>query len=480
MRVLAFTWSGAEGTIIEDADLPRMIWGLDLTDTQSNSAREAPTTKTHSNAQSLNNPQPPSSKPAAHNTSYDLESVDRGIFAHNGIVLETTRGTPTRNNLKPFAHVPEPNNLKAYETHTEKPQDWKVSPIDIHALNPSSKTVDIALFHPSKKMSDLKPSAPPFIPNISPTSTTCIFIDPKAGSRITAGRRLSAIEIARKYHAEHKQNTRPLVPTLPLSWSPAPFTVVNPHTLDYMPLRLREAREMIPSYPSRASNSRRDFSAEISQVKATQRELSNIIAFPSIDYSDTTLSCTSRKDPRAPISSPQDSFVRPSSAIDISLVFERLNSAHSLVVPNTAPPDLLSPQSTLLHPQSRILQGTRPQSIPMARLMQRRLSIVPEEDSSSSTNNPQALPQSDRHYNHESLDTVCDGVNCKTSKALATTRAIDTSSELHHEAARDSEDKENATKLSTRTNTEKATGRRKWRHRKKGDARPNSHQNKRN
>ncbi|KAG6920292.1 hypothetical protein DXG01_005061 [Tephrocybe rancida] len=464
--------SGAEGTIIEDADLPRIIWGLDNEDTQSNSGRGVPVARTRSQsdlpvdsyASSVESATRVQKQPPA------KEDVNRRTLARDegrhGKMFAVSDAKPVPSGLRS-------RSQEAQDSRIEKPQVWDDAPIDIHALNPYGKgypappsavwrDTPIDLCQP-KKISGLRSAAPDFIPNVplsssSPAMSPRIFVEPRAGFQIPAGRRLSAIEIAQRYHAERQQKALPTIPPQPPVWSQAPslsFDARARSPFMISPFNSHHERESVPSLTSRTSNSRRDLHDEIRQIEHAQRELRNIINLPAVNYSDVTPSLSPTKDPRTPAPSPQDSSVRSSSTIDMSLIFKRLASAtqHGST-PNIPSPDPYPRWSSLQTSQSRILQGTRPQSVPMARLIQRRLSVVAEEEDTSCTSSPPARLQASRLRNNDSFNMARTGNCVKTFKApvMASVVETDSQNETHH--AR--EDKEN---------TEKSVSSKKWRSR---------------
>ncbi|KAG6866716.1 hypothetical protein C0991_011375 [Blastosporella zonata] len=467
--------SGAEGTIIEDADVPRMIWGLDLEDTQPNSVRPI---KIHPQLGTLQ--APIFSKEVTRSTAYappqPLEHADHGILARKE-ARQGSRNVLVGTGSKPLVLAPEPRPQETHEACTEKLQRWDDTPINIHALNYTSTTVGPAWSHPHRKTSELKASAPVFVPSVPrpypfPAMTPRIFIEPRAGSQITPGHRLSAIEIAQRYHVERKQTTLPAVPFPELSstWSPATISFGSPTaSVGSIPFSPQPVRELVPQFNSKTSTPRREFPAEIHKIEAAQRELSNIISLSNADYSNSTPSFSPRRDPHAPVSSPQDSFIRPSSTIDMSLIFKRLASSkhHSTVDQDITLIDPLAHRPSLHPPKAQNFQGTRPQSIPMARLMQRRLSIVAEEDSSYTTG-PSPHPPSIRPHIIDSFSGSHSGSGTKVAVTPP-----DSGRDTNRETARGNDNKENAIDSMKGIGAEKNTVRKKWRPRKKAGASSN-------
>ncbi|KAG5341428.1 hypothetical protein C0989_010538 [Termitomyces sp. Mn162] len=452
--------SGAEGTIIEDADLPRMIWGLDLEDTQSNTVREAPPPKS---------PQPDTASVdsqalrPSNQVLYDSTSNSQPIHKHldDKEIRRDLENTILRAKPQPFASVPEILPQAMHEVCPDKSRVWDDSPIDIHKL--TSYVQNKPSIDPLQKTSSSPSVSSAFIPapprhRFSPSMTPRIFIEPRPGSQITPGPRLSAIEIAQRYRAERQQSIlQPLSPT----WSPTASLDFSsgPFSLDSSSSQSHYEHEFATSFNSRihtrpSNFSRRDIPAEARPTEAAHRELNNIVNLPSVTYSDPSFNSRTT----------ETSFVRPTSALDMSLILKRLprtvpvnSRSQSQDTPSSSSLTLQQPNAP--QTRSRLLQGPRIQSIPMTRLIQRRLSSVAEEDSSSyAPSSPHTHLQSARLDNNNN-----DPADVPTGDAVKTTKAnIVETEDLG---------KENAT--GSVKGAEKTTVKKKWRSRKRVGAHSN-------
>ncbi|KAG6898175.1 hypothetical protein C0992_004162 [Termitomyces sp. T32_za158] len=377
----SFSYRGAEGTIIEDADLPRMIWGLDLEDGQSNAGCEAPSAKSPQLDTAIVGSQ----------VSGPPNQVARNPHQHSHDIRPDLKDKTVRGQPQPFAPVPEfrPQQIRGARA-------WSDAPIDIHKLTPYNPCID-ALQLKRMPESNFVPSAPP-CQRSSPCMTPRIFVEPRPGSQITPGPRLSAIEIAQRYRAERQQTLHYLSPTNSPTAPPS-----HEHELASNFNQSNFCRSNLPA----------------------NRELQNIVNLPNANYTDPRMHTSA---------APQDSFARPDMRVPPPTA--RAGS-RSLALDS---PTLLQQQQQQPNvARTRLLQGHRIQSIPMTRLIQRRLSSVAEEleDSSSPCTHLQA----------DSSD-----VKAKASIVVETAEPVDHC-------------KENA------TDSIKGTIKKKWRSRKKVVAR---------
>ncbi|KAG6903089.1 hypothetical protein C0995_006276 [Termitomyces sp. Mi166 len=419
--------SGAEGTIIEDADLPRMIWGLDLEDTAGASGK-SPQPDTPIVDSQASGPSNQATYNSMRNPEPIHEHLDDKVLESKEIKRDL-ENTTIRAKSQPFVLVPEFQPRAMHEVFPDKPRVWDDTPIDIHKLTPYDASVRSKpgidpLVHPKKipestSMSSAFISAPPRQWSSS-SMTPRIFIEPLPGSQITAGPRLSAIEIAQRYRAERQQSTLPSLqpssptwsPTLPLDFPARPFSSSQS--------QLPDEHDFASSFDSRthtrASNfSKRGIPTEArgqTELEVAHRELNNIINLPSTDYlSDPSFSSRMNT-----LASPETSFARRrSSAIDMSLILKRLPpppptttitrpNSRSQDIPIPSSPNLLLQRSSAPQTRTRLL-GPRMLSVPMTRLIQRRLSSVTEEDASFASSGSRTDLQSGRLNNNDSSDT---------------------------------------------------------------------------
>lgn len=410
-----------------------MIWGLDLEDTQSNAVCEA---------QSANSPE------------LDTAIVgSQGSGPPNQVPYDLTRNAhpiyQRFNDNKDIRWDSKRVNICAQPLPEFRPQNihqaraWDDTPIDIHKLTPcvhSRPGID-----PLQYKRKPESTSPAFIPApprqwSSPSMTPRIFVEPRPGTQITPGPRLSAIEIAQRYRAERQQAVLPSLQFSSPTWSPSvslDSPAAPPFSLDSASPQLYHEHELASNFNSSQSINccRRDLPAE---PCVTHRELKNIVNLPGPNYTDPNFS--SRMN-----TLPQNSYARPPSAIDMSLILKRLPPG-SGSRSQDSPALLQQPNAT----RTRLLQGPRIHSIPMTRLIQRRLSSVAEELEDSS---PCSHSQSARR----------DG----SSEAPARDTIIIDDLKANIAGDQGHGDIENGNKENT---TEKATVKKKWRVRKKAVA----------
>ncbi|KAG6885971.1 hypothetical protein C0993_006898 [Termitomyces sp. T159_Od127] len=418
---------GAEGTIIEDADLPRMIWGLELEDSQSNAVYEAKSQQLDTAILGLQVSGPPNQ---VHYDSTRNATYQR--LKHTLVPVQP----------QPFGLVPE---FRPQQTHDVRA--WGDAPIDIHKLTPYVRSVDPLQ---PKRISESMPPAFISVPprqTSSPSMTPRIFVEPRPGSQITPGPRLSAIEIAQRYRAERQQTALPSLQSSSPSWSPtAPLDspALPPFSLESTFPQPQHEHEFATNF-NPSTFPRRDLPA----TKVAHRELQNIVNLPNANYPDPSLS-TRMNTPASPQDS--DSFARPASAIDMSLILKRLPPRAGSRSQDS--PTLLQQQQPNA-PRTRLLQGPRIQSIPMTRLIQRRLSSVAEEleDSACATSSPRTHVPSVRVDKNNDAPAGGDTIKAHIVETG------DQGGGVEHG------NKENAT--DSVKGTEKATIKKKWRSRKK-------------
>ncbi|GLB37613.1 hypothetical protein LshimejAT787_0406640 [Lyophyllum shimeji] len=496
--------SGAEGTIIEDADLPRMIWGLDLDDSRAKAARNLSST-------TVANTQPPYAVFGAENTS---RGTPQGPLSPSTRV-HVTSDQPSKGNGSmnirhpPVQHVdariqdPSLNYAKSdylrnhtpIQMHGSLEQirddcDWRKSPIS-----------SIPARH---MIPGLKASSPAFLPSTvasQPASMTYprIFIEPRAGCRIAAGPRPSAIEIAQRYNVEQQQSTLYTPPTP--SWSPM-LSHYSPLSFSSQESGIYDIQDAASHYYCGSGSAPlpgRNFAEELSLIEAAQRELRSIIGLPGVprlDFNSDAVWNTANTLP--PVSIPQDPYRRSSPVIDVSLILQQQTSPCSDSTNDTMQDTMIS--SNLNQPRSSdsILQprnplGRKPHCTPLARLLQRRLSSVAEEEASCSTN--LALPPSNSRHadthphlaHEENFYSITKGTSfskniesnwkrvderpdSKESKTYGKTAVKNTNTQEERRSAnsaRNDKEKENAPHVGERTNQEKTAPKKKWRPRKK-------------
>ncbi|KAJ7446290.1 hypothetical protein B0H11DRAFT_2085900, partial [Mycena galericulata] len=414
--------SGAEGTIIEGEDLSRMIWGLGIEDGGSQSA--------HSRNNSANVPQkstPQSSFPhrlqaqrlsqyntVPHNasprhqrqTSLDRLSRPSGGSvgavrdARNQILLHQraleSLGPRHSSRSQPQDHSQQHSDswtdihgahddflgsfqdqLCMYDGQRGLGLDWQETLK--HQHNVTTEAVR------AKSLNTLKPSAPVFVPASQQATQQYprIFVEPRIPHTINPPQRLTAIEIAHQYRAQHHpQNSLPTPPgSSSPQWTPHlphytdPFPPLDLHNL--LPVKqqpnfdqqhlLRELQQCPP-----------DLSQELRQFvfdRIRNPVLNTTHDYPSTDFGNSgRLLLPPHNTVNPPIDmSPPHPGPPPNSPLP-PIPASRTNRARSC---NAAPPSPTSPDTFL---QNRNLTR-QPRSVPFARMLQRRLSSVPEEES---------------------------------------------------------------------------------------------------
>ncbi|KAJ7772579.1 hypothetical protein DFH07DRAFT_802397 [Mycena maculata] len=422
--------SGAEGTIIEGEDLSRMIWGLGIDDGGGQSTHSR-TNSTYASHKSTPQPSfPPRLQAQRHSQlSHQLHNAPP---RHQHGTSRDSLSTPSLGGIGTITHDARNQTLlhqRALESlgprHSSRgqTQDHRLnvpqnsdSWTDIYrvhdelgSLQDQLRTYDgqrgLGLdwqetlrpnFTPeavrNKPPNSLKPSAPVFVPASQQATQQYhrIFVEPRIPHTINPPQRLTAIEIAHQYRAQHHpQNSLPTPPgSSSPQWAPHlphytdPFPPLDLHKL--LPVKqqpnftqqqlLRELQ--CPSDPSQELrqfvfdrirnpdlNANHDYMAMsfgdsglVDQNQATRT------VFPASQYRKPTIDM-SPPHPGPPPNSPLPPI--PSSRI--------MSRARNF---NAAPPSPTSPDTS----QHRSL--TRPpRSVPFARLLQRRLSSVPEEES---------------------------------------------------------------------------------------------------
>ncbi|KAG5648608.1 hypothetical protein DXG03_003219 [Asterophora parasitica] len=487
--------SGAEGTIIEDADLPRMIWGLDLDDTNLNvnPARNAsaPAAKIQPSRSDIG-AQYISSKPALRcqlsdtlsNYPHSYGPPDRKAQEYTPLALKT----PAPANYAIDSRLQGQNSRASYSRIPHRA--WNEAPIQLpgpltQAIYEKTRCGNSGVdwsdlpSQRSRNPSGLKSSAPTFVPShqvATPVVDTqsCIFVEPRAEAQITPERRLSAIEIAQRYRVEQQQQMQAALPTPPNSswpiWSPT-FSTYAPSPVPPQGRTFHHPQQPSPPHQYYTSGpipvSGRDFSEELRQIEAAKRELGAIIGLQGVAVSDNNVNATSRTT-NPPGVRRQDGLHRPSPApIDMSLILKHHSNVSRSDTSNFLMPRPNVPVST---PQPRHPLGQRPQTIPMTHLVQRRLSSVREEDApfSSQTDSPLVHVSAGMSF---SQNTDLGANEVHESRRMSRSDGKVAAGRLHVRVeglgTKQDDDKENKTGSGKETNTAKPTPKKKWRPRKK-------------
>ncbi|KAJ7647070.1 hypothetical protein FB45DRAFT_821669 [Roridomyces roridus] len=370
--------SGAEGTIIEGEDLSRMIWGLGIED--------GGTQPTHSRANSTHTSHKPTPK-----TTFTprLQQHDTSQFPTRHQPQRALESLGPRHSFRPQIQDGSLNIPQLPDTWSETREDLIGSIQDqLYAYDGqggfdwqenlrrqlSSSATEAA--PRSKPQNALKPSAPVFVPasqQVTPQFPR-IFVEPRIPHTINPPRRLTAIEIAQQY----QQRAQSSLPTPPGSSSPQWTPHLQTYTDPFPPLDLHallpKHRPNLPQqplvhelqqFPVDRSQQLRNFVFDRMQnpsMGSNEFGLHNQLhmSSPAVQYRRTAIEM-SPPPPGPPPNSPLPPL--PSS---------RGRSGNFFLTPSSP----TSPDPSVLH-----RSAPKPRSIPFARLLRRRLSSVPEEES---------------------------------------------------------------------------------------------------
>lgn len=245
----------------------------------------------------------------------------------------------------------------------------------------------------SKPSNSLKPSAPVFVPARQQATQQYprIFVEPRIPHTINPPQRLTAIEIAQQFRAQHRSQNS--LPTPPGSSSPQ-WTPFMPHYTDpFPPLDIHNLlpakqqpnfahqpllRELLECPPDPSEELRKFVYDQMWNPDLNRDYTSINFGDPGLMHQTPPLTPHVPSSPsqyRNPIidMSPSHPGPPPNSPLP------PIPSARSTRVRNfvAAPPSPTSPDPRI---QSRNLTR-QPRSVPFARMLQRRLSSVPEEES---------------------------------------------------------------------------------------------------
>ncbi|KAJ7859694.1 hypothetical protein B0H13DRAFT_2074638 [Mycena leptocephala] len=410
--------SGAEGTIVEGEDLSRMIWGLGIEDAGSQPAHSRANSAHVSHKSTPQSSFPPrlqAQRNSQHNTAshqhpsprHQLQTTQDRLHppsvggiptvheARNQILLHqraleslgprhSSRGQAQEHTFNVPQNADSWTNvldqLSTYDGQRGLGLDWQ------DTLRHQRDVADEGVR--TKSPHSLKPSAAVFVPASQQATQQYprIFVESRIAHTIHPPQRLTAIEIAHQYRAQHRPQS--FLPTPPGSSSPQ-WTPFMPHYTDpFPPLDLHNLlpakqqpnfthlRELQPYTP--------DPSQELRQFvfdRIRNPDLNLNHDYTNMNFGDSSLVHQNQSVTPHVVSSPSQ---YRSPAIDRS-------PPHPGPPPNSPLPPIPSnrvrnflaappsPTSPDLHVQSR--NPTRQlRSVPFARLLQRRLSSVPEED----------------------------------------------------------------------------------------------------
>jgi hypothetical protein len=429
--------SGAEGTIIEEPDnLPRVIWGLDSeehhfsdfgsdshlkkqdsTAHQSHHARHSPrhykpsndssaaSTRTHTSVVTMLSPRRGRPEDAGYGTLRQVTSGSRTDVAYSPnpfnetIVLEnlvdrrTVRAAHQDQDYDAIGDLKRTleHNLHLRESDNEP---RATSNLDRNILSRAYGSRN-SLSSSRSGLPAMRVSSRPAVGSALPQ----ILIEPRSPEVPQApSRRMTAMELAHQYqqHQLLKMQQQSLLPTPPNSSSPlwssefSPYNhpSVSPaslrHQVFHEPLRDSDTQDQLRHLMRERFGRNILHDADVSSLApAAQINSASRLEYPGYDLDPVTSQTLTN------IFAAQDIQHLPSLPSDALLPIARApqtlpgyinHDSRRYAVPHH---DIVSPTSpeefryTRGHSQPQILR-----SIPLARLMQRRLSSVPEEDSS--------------------------------------------------------------------------------------------------
>ncbi|KAF7315468.1 hypothetical protein MIND_00061800 [Mycena indigotica] len=346
--------SGAEGTIVEGEDLSRMIWGLGLEDSQptntpnipQKSTSFAPRSRPQRDAQYQRSI---SFARQSHERDVSRESVESrvGAFSQHPDSWRDSLGLGD-DILDEFE-----DDFRVYDGQRGLGLDWQ------ETLKHRQSTA-------KAKIDSLKPSAAVFVPASQQVTSQFprIFVEPR--HTVLPSPRLSAFEIAQQYRA----NKRPqdFLPTPPSSSSPEWISQQQQqHYIDpFPPLDLHT----LVSPPQSQSNF--ELSQELRKFVFERMQNPNdtrSVELPREQFNPSRIPQTRRPSIDA---SPSLPGPPPNSPLPPIPSYANHSRVHFGITPaSPTSPDTLAP----LRQSSK-----HPRSIPFARLLQRRLSAVPEEE----------------------------------------------------------------------------------------------------
>ncbi|KAJ3814797.1 hypothetical protein F5876DRAFT_62040 [Lentinula aff. lateritia] len=377
--------SGAEGTIIEGEDMTRTIWGLG---NDAGAREHGVDTKfdTHPD-QSL------SVQKRDNLNQSKLPTL--GICTVSNTPSErveqfTVLGNPPSDSLYvSSSSVPGidalnhlPDNLK----RSAKGRD-SVQGLGLVWNNTQPTNADI---HRINGQPHLKASAPEFIPRgrLSDDPQPRVTVEPAVRSHyIVPKPQIPAIDLAYEYRAQRERKT-------PLLASPSSTSSTwSPYLSTPLPLHTERFADVWNSEDA-ADELRRYIFERIGQQNLSPGELKQISELARSMNLDRTSAY------------PSSSYERPSFATKFPPGSPlKLDFYHPGPPPNTPLPSIPSqnPKAVLLappSPESSVFRlggrpGTQPRSVPFARLLQRKLSVVPEEPGSTAEH-PPTSPQNER------------------------------------------------------------------------------------
>lgn len=411
--------SGAEGTIVEGEDLTRMIWGLEPGD-HSGSDTTMKHTTTNPSQRQVDEAKRPRTASGGSKEEQSGKSAHPIVSSQASVRMDDTRSEIILRDALP--HGPRSGHEQSIPGHPD-------------FASQSRPQED----HPATAL--LKPSAPIFVPRSPPG--LCPSAKKLESTHVLApkqARRMSAMEIAQRYRqtqAQPSSDRRPPSPEWTSNFCPylEPISAVPTFTTRSRPVRhgfddiyLPKIAPPIQHERQRADSEQSYREPDFDDYVGAERLVYEQEYRPYYDQYDIPQSPpmahrplppvigSHRDEPggashtlryatdnlsRSPAASRRSYFPRHEPEMDLSLVVMRSPSSHRSPKPPGPPPNTPLPSlparglrrisqeyltrlpsgesSVSEDPIMQTVVHAQPRSVPMARLMQRRLSAVPEE-----------------------------------------------------------------------------------------------------
>ncbi|KAF8274462.1 hypothetical protein EI94DRAFT_1825457 [Lactarius quietus] len=399
--------SGAEGTIIEEPDnLPRVIWGLDSGEHRSDDIHTD--SKMKKQEVSTQPPQPFHQSPRHSHSPYSETIVLENLVER--------RNTRTVNHDHDYDSTVDltrtlERNLHFRESETELQHSGELD------RNLLSRTYgfrnSLCSARPSGAgLPAMRVSSRPAVGSALPQ----ILIEPRSPEVLQVpSRRMTAMELAHQYQQQQllKMQQQSLLPTPPNSSSPlwsSEFSPYNHQSVSPVSLRHQVVQEQLRD--SETSNQLRHLVRErLTRTSTHDHEITSLAPAPQLNpvtrltYPGYELDPATSQALTSLLAS-QDYQNLPPLSSEVLLPVPRTTQTLPGYLGHDIRRYAAPHRDTLLSPGREEFRYTRghpqpqhqiPRSIPLARLMQRRLSSVPEEDSSPPINRRSPSPQLMRH-----------------------------------------------------------------------------------
>ncbi|KAG2368090.1 hypothetical protein BDR07DRAFT_1605689 [Suillus spraguei] len=429
--------SGAEGTIIEEpGNVSRMIWGLgqdescqyrgdsEHTDDETRHSVAFPNSQVTPQTQKRRVPQKPSQVRAVVNNKKTFKGAAGGKTStshhpdheprihghsqaprlHESKAEPVSRGLPLSGSWRSETGIPTVRELEAHETNVGSSfNDQKLlSDLQLAFARQSLQNTTLNQTYPE----GLKPVFPVSNHHRATPAYPKIFVEPRLNEVVNAVQYQSAIEIAQQYrqYQEFRLKQQAGLPTPPSSSSPQWSSNFSPY--QYPSVSPEMDGQNTLGLPHHTQQTQHPFLDASHQAGLLYNRRDNNVATHLFDGNGGCDSMLSRHDRDVPsavnrrssnVSGGLSNYLRDSQALSTQqphyasttelpltpAACYPINTGRTIV--SVAPPSPESPGS-----RSRSISYQQPRSVPLARLIQRRLSSVPEEELNSLANTSSA------------------------------------------------------------------------------------------